>query len=70
VVNYLTDLRRELAELLGQVKPPTATREDIESSGLEVIKPTVLGQYEKDGKVASNCIERVCREISIVTVLF
>lgn len=51
---------RELAELLGQVKPPTASREDIEKSGLEVIKPAQLEQYEKESKIASNCTERVC----------
>ena len=49
----------ELAELLGQVKPPTATKEDIAKSGLEVIRPADLIQYEKDGRVASNCIDRV-----------
>ncbi|KAF8989025.1 hypothetical protein BDQ17DRAFT_1414521 [Cyathus striatus] len=48
----------ELGELLGQVKPPTASREDIENSGLEVITSQQLRQYEKDGKVSSNCIER------------
>ena len=49
----------ELAEMLGQVKPPTATREDIAKSGLEVIRPSDLEQYEKDGRVSSNCVERV-----------
>jgi hypothetical protein len=48
----------ELAELLGQVKPPTVSKEDIEKSGLEIIKPDVLRQYESEGKVASNCVER------------
>lgn len=49
----------ELAEMLGQVKPPTATREDIAKSGLEVIRPSDLEQYENDGRVSSNCVERV-----------
>jgi len=49
----------ELTELLGQVKPPTATKEDIAKSGLEVIRPVDLIQYEKDGRVASNCVDRV-----------
>ena len=51
---------RELAEIMGQVKPPTATKEEIERAGLEVVQPTVLAQYEKEGRVASNCIEKVC----------
>ncbi|KAF8489398.1 hypothetical protein JB92DRAFT_3013445 [Gautieria morchelliformis] len=48
----------ELADLLGQVKPPVASKEDIENSGLEIIKPSNLPEYEKSGKVASNTIER------------
>lgn len=48
----------ELAELLGQVKPPVATREEIDSSGLQIIKFTELARYEQQGKVASNCAER------------
>jgi hypothetical protein len=51
---------RELAELLGQVKPPTVSKEDIEKSGLEVIKISQVAQYEKENKIASNCTERVC----------
>ncbi|KAF8259628.1 hypothetical protein EI94DRAFT_1009151 [Lactarius quietus] len=37
---YPLDSFDELAELLGQVKPPTATKEDINKSGLEVIVTT------------------------------
>ncbi|KAF7799383.1 hypothetical protein EIP86_010615 [Pleurotus ostreatoroseus] len=48
----------ELAELLGQVKPPTATREDIDKSGLQIIKASDLSRYEKEGRVQSNCVER------------
>ncbi|RDB16059.1 hypothetical protein Hypma_003479 [Hypsizygus marmoreus] len=48
----------ELAELLGQVKPPTVTKEDIERSGLEIIKSSQLEQYEKAQKISSNCTER------------
>ncbi|KAK7464759.1 hypothetical protein VKT23_005966 [Stygiomarasmius scandens] len=48
----------DLAELLGQVKPPTVSKEEIEKSGLEVIKATQLEEYEKDGKISSNCTER------------
>ncbi|KZO96917.1 hypothetical protein CALVIDRAFT_104383 [Calocera viscosa TUFC12733] len=47
-----------LGELLGQVKPPTATREEIEKSGLEVIRVTRLKEWEESGRVASNCTER------------
>lgn len=48
----------ELADLLGQVKPPTATKEDIDKSGLAIIKASELPQHEKDGKVSSNCLDR------------
>ena len=50
---------RELADLLGQTKPPTASKEDIDNSGLEIIRPDQLVAREKEGRVASNCIERV-----------
>ncbi|KAH9829668.1 uncharacterized protein C8Q71DRAFT_717942 [Rhodofomes roseus] len=54
----------ELAELLGQVKPPVATREDIDNSGLQIIKSSELARYEEEGRVASNCVERclICLE--------
>jgi len=48
----------ELADLLGQVKPPTASKEEIEKSGLEIIKAAQLSQHENDGKVSSNCLDR------------
>ncbi|KIL61915.1 hypothetical protein M378DRAFT_108977 [Amanita muscaria Koide BX008] len=48
----------ELAELLGQVKPSTATKEDIEKSGLQVIKATQVRQHEREGKITNNCAER------------
>jgi len=48
----------ELAELLGQVKPQTVSKEDIDNSGLEIIKPIALEQYAKDAKVAPNCLDR------------
>lgn len=53
------EINRELAELLGQVKPPTVSREDIERSGLEIINASMLGEYEKQGRVANNCVDRV-----------
>lgn len=52
-------VNRELAELLGQVKPPTVSKEEIEKSGLEIIRASMLEEYEKQGCVASNCIDRV-----------
>ena len=51
--------RQELAELLGQVKPPTASKEDIDNSGLEVIRSGVLTEYEKVGRIAPMCVDRV-----------
>jgi hypothetical protein len=48
----------ELAALLGQVKPPVASPEEIENSGLQIIKPSDIGRWSEEGKVASNCIDR------------
>jgi hypothetical protein len=50
---------RDLAELIGQVKPPVATKEDIEKSGLAVFKASALPEYSKAGKIASNTVEKV-----------
>ncbi|KAF8321994.1 uncharacterized protein EI90DRAFT_2489705 [Cantharellus anzutake] len=47
-----------LAEFLGQVKPPVATREDIEKAGLEVIKKQQLAEYLKGDKIAPNTSDR------------
>ncbi|TCD62345.1 hypothetical protein EIP91_007043 [Steccherinum ochraceum] len=48
----------ELADLLGQVKPPVATREDIEKSGLEIVKAFEMKEHESFGRIASNCMDR------------
>ncbi|KAF8633774.1 hypothetical protein AX15_001280 [Amanita polypyramis BW_CC] len=48
----------ELADLLGQVKPPTATKEEIEKSGLQVIRASNIGEHEWEGKISGNCTER------------
>lgn len=56
---------RELAELIGQVKPQVASKEDIEQSGLEVFKASRLSEYEASHKVASNTTERVCSFMSL-----
>ncbi|KAG8873038.1 hypothetical protein FRB98_009235 [Tulasnella sp. 332] len=47
-----------LADLLGQVKPPVASKEDIDRAGLQIIKADVLKQYETEGKVTSNTTDR------------
>jgi hypothetical protein len=49
----------ELANLLGEVRSRTATTEQIERSGLEVIKAKEIASYEKEGRVHANCVERV-----------
>lgn len=49
----------ELAELIGQVKPPVASKEDIERSGLPVFKASGLAEYQTSGKVAANTTENV-----------
>lgn len=41
------------------MKPPTVSKDEIDKSGLEIIKASQLPQHEKDGKVASNCLDRV-----------
>ncbi|KAN0130201.1 hypothetical protein V8E53_011958, partial [Lactarius tabidus] len=58
------DSFEELAELLGQVKPPTASKEDIDNSGLEIIRSGVLAEYEKIGRIAPMCVDRclICLE--------
>lgn len=54
----------ELADLLGQVKSSTASKEDIENSGLEVIKASLLPQYYNENKITASCLDRclVCLE--------
>ena len=60
---------RELAELLGQVKPPVATREDIDNSGLQIVKSSELPRLEEEGRVASNCVERVSHMSGYAAIL-
>jgi hypothetical protein len=38
---------------------PTASEEDIDNSGLEVIRSGVLTEYEKVGRIAPMCVDRV-----------
>jgi hypothetical protein len=53
------DSFEELVEMLGQVKLPTASKEDIDNSGLEVIRSGVLTEYEKVGRIAPMCVDWV-----------
>lgn len=53
-------VHRELADLLGQVKPSTVSKDEIEKSGLEVIKSALIQEYFKEEKITANCLERVC----------
>lgn len=47
-----------LAQILGQVKPPVATKEDIAKSGLEIVKGNAVQQCLAEGKIRENCAER------------
>jgi len=56
----------QLADLLGQVKPPVVSKDDIERSGLTIFKATSLDDMLKEGKVAENCVDRVCPSVSFL----
>ena len=56
--------------MLGHAKPPTVTKEEIDKSGLETIKPAQLAEYEEAGKISSNCTERVRGVTSSVYLQF
>jgi hypothetical protein len=47
-----------LSELLGPAKPPTVTQEEIEASGLKVIKANTLTQAVQDSQVLDSSTER------------
>ncbi|CAE6469258.1 unnamed protein product [Rhizoctonia solani] len=47
-----------LNEFLGQVKPPTASRDDIAKAGLRVVKGVEVQELAKSGSVTENCTER------------
>ena len=66
-VDRLNTLQRELADFLGQAKPPVVTEEEIEQSGLELFKAAGLIEYVDGGRVASNCLDRVGTFLSIHT---
>ena len=55
----LTDEEMALiSELMGPGKPPTASRDDIANSGLEVVPATEIVRLGEQGKVLENCVER------------
>lgn len=47
-----------VSELMGQVKPPTASKEDIENSGLTVVDGSEVKRMEQEGQLLSSCVER------------
>ncbi|CAE6440595.1 unnamed protein product [Rhizoctonia solani] len=47
-----------LNEFLGQVKSPTASKDDIAKAGLRVVKGAEIKELAKTGSVTENCIER------------
>lgn len=61
---------RELTELLGQVKSPVATEEEIERSGLEVVKASSLQVLQRSGRIASNCVDRVRLPIRYELIIY
>lgn len=60
---------RDLAEILGQVKSPLATKDEIARAGLEVFKPSLLTKYLEEGKISSNTVDRVSF-FHCITILF
>ncbi|CAE6471353.1 unnamed protein product [Rhizoctonia solani] len=47
-----------LNEFLGQVKPPTVSREDIAKAGLRIVKGVEVKKLAEAGAVTENCTER------------
>jgi hypothetical protein len=47
-----------IGELMGQVKPPTVSREGIEKAGLRVVKGEDMLLLGKEGIVLESCVER------------
>ena len=47
-----------ISELMGPGKPPTASKEEIEKSGLEVVPASLITKLGEEGKILENCIER------------
>ena len=47
-----------IGELLGPVKPPTASMEDIEKAGLSIIDGSEMASRAEKGEVLASCVER------------
>jgi len=55
----LTDEEMALvSELMGPGKPPTATQDDIEKSGLTVVDSSEIAKLGEQGVILENCVER------------
>ncbi|WVR09320.1 hypothetical protein IAU60_006385 [Kwoniella sp. DSM 27419] len=55
----LTDEEMTLVgELMGQAKPPTVQKEDIEKSGLKLVKGESMGAERDNGSLLEACVER------------
>lgn len=59
-----------LAELIGQVKPPTASREEIEKSGLKIVNGSEIAELEARGDVISNTAEKCLGERTRLFIFF
>ena len=53
-----------VSELMGRGKPITATKEDIEKSGLAVVDGSQIGELVSTGDVLENCLERCLVSLS------
>jgi hypothetical protein len=47
-----------IGELMGQVKPPTVSREGIEKAGLRVVRGEEMERMGEEGVVLNSCVER------------
>ena len=47
-----------IGELMGPGKPPTASKEDIESAGLKLVDASEIARLGEEGVVLENCVER------------
>ncbi|OCF57767.1 hypothetical protein L486_05232 [Kwoniella mangroviensis CBS 10435] len=55
----LTDEEMNLiSELMGPAKPPTVNKDDIEKSGLKIVKGSEMDDLRKDGKLLDICGDR------------
>ncbi|KAJ7186992.1 hypothetical protein C8R46DRAFT_981335 [Mycena filopes] len=48
----------DLTELLGPLRPPTASKADIARAGLAIVRRADLAGLESEGKVVNNCVDR------------